>query len=633
MPAILSFPLYGPSRRADVPVVEVRLDTRDPEFPRRCPGVDEVNQRLVNQGVPPLPLESIEAEHLASDELRFAGLLGQLARHLQRHAGHAVDGLTVRRSRFADWRLLVLVEHAHGEVGVAAVQLAVMLLGQQSAAFAVNHPRFLQFTRARSTAESLTAIARAAERRSIPALFLSRPPLDRAIQGAGAAGGGGLLQLGHGVRRQLVDGSAGPAAEPGADPAPAAVARVQSLFPDPRSARIPVIAVTGTNGKTTTTRMIAHILREAGFRTGVTTSEGIILAGTALSAGDSASFEGHARILTDPGVEAAVLETHHRGIVIRGFAWRHCDVGLCLNVSEDHIAPGEIETLQEMADVKAAVPERATGAAILFADDPHCRAMAPRLRSASTWWISLQQPAAELLSLGGSGEVVACTVEGEGDDEWIVVHRREKRVPLMPVAGIPATFQGAARFMVSNAMHAAAAALALDLPPERVVEALRVFAAGEGMTPGRLNEIPGLPFRLILDFAHNPDGMARLVDFTERLPVRGRKLLALSGMAKRHDDINRKTAQAAAGHFDHYFCKEYTPSNPPPARHVAPVMRSALVGAGVDPAAISVLSYGKEVLFDILSRCEPGDLLVYLIGNAEKAVIGAYVDEFRRRGL
>ena len=630
MPAILSFPLYGPSRRAEVPVVEVRLDTRDPGFPRGCPGADEVNRRLASYRLPPLISAELRTDHLASEELRFAELLGQLARHLQRLAGHPVGELLVRRSRFADWRILVLVEHAHAEVGMAAVQLAVMLLGQQSDVFAANHPSFLQFAHARVPSEALTEIARAAELRDIPALVLSRPPLDSAIQGAGLTAGKRLLQLGQGARRRLVDGSAGPVGGQGADSAEAA-ARVDALFPDSRAARIPVIAVTGTNGKTTTTRMIAHILDQAGFRTGVTTSEGITLAGSALTEGDSASFEGQARVLTDPGIDAAVLETHHRGIVIRGFAWRHCDVGLCLNVSEDHIAPGEIETLEEMADVKAAVPARASQAAILFADDPHCRAMAPRLEAASTWWVSLHRSVDQLMALGGSGDVVACTVESEAGEEWIVVHRQGVRQPILSVAEIPATFGGAARFMVSNAMHAASAALAMGLAPEQVVQALTGFEAGAVMTPGRLNEMGGLPFRLILDFAHNPDGMARLVEFTDRLPVQGRKLLALSGMAKRHDDINRKSAQAAAGHFDHYFCKEYTPSNPPPVRRVAPVMQSALVDAGVDPSAITVLSYGKEALFDILSRCEPGDLLVYLIGNSEKAAIGAYVDEFRRR--
>jgi UDP-N-acetylmuramyl tripeptide synthase len=613
-------------------VVEVRLDTLEADFPRGCIGLDEVDRRLVSYGLPPLVPGEPRNEHLASEEMRFAELLGQLARHLQRLAGHPVQELLVRRRRFSDWRILVLVEHAHADVGMAAVHLAVLLLSRQPAAFAAKYPSFLQFAGERVPSGALTEMTRAAERRNIPALVLSRPPLDRAIQGADLSAGKRLLQLGQGARRQLVDGSAEPAGDRDAD-ADQGAARVDAMFPDPRSARVPVVAVTGTNGKTTTTRMIAHILGQSGLHTGVTTSEGITLRGAALTRGDSASFEGHARVLTDPGIDAAVLETHHRGIVLRGFAWKHCDVGICLNVSEDHIAPGEIETLEEMADVKAAVPARASGAAILFADDPHCRAMAPRLRAASTWWVSLVQPANELRKLGGSGDLTTCTLEGVDGREWIVIHRLGERLPLMPVDAIPATFGGAARFMVSNAMHAAAAALALELAPQQVVDALAGFEAGEAMTPGRLNEITGLPFRLILDFAHNPDGMARLADFTDRLPVRGRKLLALSGMAKRNDDINRKSAMAAAGHFDHYFCKEYTPSKPPPLRRVAPVMQAALVEAGVDPRAVSVRSYGKEALFDILSCCEPGDLLVYLIGNAEKAVINAYVDEFRRSRL
>ena len=731
-------------------MVEIRLDPRDPQFPRQCPTLQDVKQRLASQGLLST-FPEFEAGTLPDHPTdRFAELLGQLTLRLQQIAGHPVEWLNVRKSRFADWRILVLVEHAHADVGMAALQLAALLLGPQHAAFGGQFSRFLAFAQARVLPADTSALARAAKRRGIPILYPSRPPLENAMRVPGQKPGMGVLQLGQGARSQTLQGtfnltradanlfdlrddpgqlrsllsrlipssgqpmdekrqryrlfgvgnglsmtltcisdswhsvsevhafwdelfadllkhtegqavllevlSAGLALEPQAGTVQiedvrlgpdlsflrqkddetlldqAAEALMDSLFADAGEARIPVIAVTGTNGKTTTTRMIAHILRQAGLKTGLVTSEGVNLNGRQIVNEDSGSFLGHTRVLTEPTVEAAALETHHRGIVVRGFAFDDCDVGLCLNVSPDHIARGEIETMAEMEDIKAAVPERASKAAILFADNPHCRAMATRMRARTTWWVSLAQSADQLARLPASGERAFCTVVNEDGAEWITVQHNGSAYTLMPVNDLPVAFGGAARFMVSNAMHAAAATLAVGIAPDIVAKALTSFEAGEDMTPGRLNEIQGLPFRLILDFAHNPDGMAKLVEFTDRLNVSGRKLIALSGMGKRDDAISEQTARTAAGHFDHYFCKEYTPSQPPLKRAFAPLMQRALIDAGVKPENTSLMTYGKQVLFDILSQCAPGDLLVYLIGNQEKAVIRGYIDEFHRAG-
>ncbi|MEM7054221.1 MAG: Mur ligase family protein [Pseudomonadota bacterium] len=190
----------------------------------------------------------------------------------------------------------------------------------------------------------------------------------------GQANSASVLQIGQGVRQRIMDGNSLNHVDDETGLDNAAEALLDSVFAEPSAARIPVIAVTGTNGKITTTRMIAYIFRQAGLKTGLVSSEGITIGGQQVSHGDSGLFAGHCRVLTDPAIEAAALETHHRGIVVRGFAFDDCDVGICLNVSPDHIARGEIETMAEMEDVKAAVPERASKAAILFADDSHCRA-------------------------------------------------------------------------------------------------------------------------------------------------------------------------------------------------------------------------------------------------------------------
>ena len=615
-----------------MPVIEIRLDPRDPQFPRQCPTLQDVRQRLASLGLSS-SFPGLEACAFADDpSMRFAELLGRVALRLQQIAGHRVEYLSVRKSRFADWRILVLIEHAHADVGMASAQLAAMLLGPQHPAFAGVYAQFLDFARAHAMPAATDALARAARRRNLPVLHPSRPPLDKSMRLPSLAGRASVLQIGQGSRQRIVDGqSLNPTAESG-QLDKAAENLLDELFPEPAAARIPVVSVTGTNGKTTTTRMVAHIMRHAGLKTGLVTSEGVNINGQQVTHGDSGSFAGHCRVLTDPSIEAAALETHHRGIVVRGFAFDNCDVGICLNVSPDHIKRGEIETMAEMADVKAAVPERASKAAILFADDAHCRAMVHRIKAETTWWISLTQSTEALEQIARTGQCAFCTIAVEDDAEWIVVKQKDERRRLMPVADLPAAFGGAARFMVSNAMHATAAALALGIAPQVVTAALSTFEASEEMTPGRLNEIHGLPFRLILDFAHNPDGMAKLVEFTDRLNVSGRKLIALSGMGKRDDAISEQTARTAAGHFDHYFCKEYTPSQPPLKRAFAPLMQAALIDAGVKPENTSLMTYGKQVLFDVLSQCAPGDLLVYLIGNQEKAVIRGHIDEFSRGG-
>ncbi|MEM1080938.1 MAG: Mur ligase family protein [Pseudomonadota bacterium] len=631
MPAILTFPLYGPSRRASVPVIEVRLDPSDPQFPSQCPSLQQLNDRLVQHTLDPLQLASNEATALDEWPDRFCILLARLAMALQQNAGHAVELFSAQPRRFKPHQWLVLVEHAHAEVGMAAVQLAALLLGSQHKQFATPFAQFMGFAQSKAPSRMTLALAQVARQRSIPVAFPGRPPMDTMINVPSSTGSVNLLQLGHGTHRRWIQADDVRLDDVHSSAEQSAAAYLDLAWPDPERRRVPIVAVTGTNGKTTTTRMVAHILHEAGFTTGLVTSEGIQIGDQRISEGDSGSFMGHSRVLADTAVQAAALETHHRGIVVRGFAFDDCDVAVCLNVTPDHLARGEIETLQEMADVKAALPLHTTQTAVLFADDEDCRAMAQDLSARSLCWVSMMHSKDELADWPGPKETASCTLAEYQGEEWIEYSQNGQSVRLLRVEDLPASFNGAARFMISNAMHAAAATLALNIHPDRVASALSSFVASDAMTPGRLNEVSGLPFRLFLDFAHNPDGIEKLAEFTDRLEVDGRKMIALSGMGKRDDEVNRMAAAAAAGHYDHYFLKDYTPSTPPLQKVMAPFMRRSLIEAGVEPAATTLLTYGKQVLFDILDQCSEGDLLVYLIGNAEKQVIGQHIAEYRHR--
>ena len=163
---------------------------------------------------------------------------------------------------------------------------------------------------------------------------------------------------------------------------------VHWLHPGQDMARIKTVAVTGTNGKTTTSQMVEHILRHTGHRPALVCTHGIFVNGKPVSIGDGSAFIGHARALTSRGIDSAVLESHHGGIVTRGFAFDHCTVGICVNVTAEHLADGEIDTLEEMVKIKQALVERASEAAVLNADNPGCRSMLPNLSARRICWFS-----------------------------------------------------------------------------------------------------------------------------------------------------------------------------------------------------------------------------------------------------
>jgi len=411
----------------------------------------------------------------------------------------------------------------------------------------------------------------------------------------------------------------------------AATALIQWLFPDLDRVRMPIIAVTGTNGKTTTCRMISYILQQSDHKPGLVCTDGIFLCGKQISNTDASSFLGHARVLTSKLADSAVLETHHRGIAVRGFAFDKCDIAVCLNVSGDHLAEGEIESVEQMARIKRAVVERASYAAVLNADDPHCRAMLVHVAAQRCCLVSLHSSVQQLRELAAGDRACFCVLENEAGREWLIVYDQSERIALMRVDQIPATFSGTARFNISNVMHAAAATFLVGTGIDLIRAALRKFSAGPALTPGRMNVFDGLPFRIIVDFAHNADGMRKVCEFVDRQQVSGHKLIAFSGADNRPEAANRRSAQAVAGHFDFYFCKDYDRIPTPKRKLVGPFMQQALIEAGVAEEHTMVLTFGRDVILRILDACKPGDLLILLVGHVEKNTVPGYIEEYTRR--
>lgn len=198
----------------------------------------------------------------------------------------------------------------------------------------------------------------------------------------------------------------------------------------------------------------------------------------------------------------------------------------------------------------------------------------------------------------------------------------------MDVSSIPATFDATARFNVSNAMHAIVAAYLSGTDMKLIGTAMCNFHTSYESTPGRLNIFNDLPFPVVMDFAHNPDGIRSLCDFVDRQTVSGRKVVAFAGSANRTDETLKNIARYLAGHFDFYFCKEHEPFKDLNRRTVAHILRQSLLESGVAENQIAVREFGKDVIFEIFDACEPGDLLVMLMGHVEKHKLPLFITEY-----
>ncbi len=319
----------------------------------------------------------------------------------------------------------------------------------------------------------------------------------------------------------------------------------------PRTPRptIPVISVTGTNGKTTTTRLIAHMGRCAGLVVGWSNTDGIWIDGECVEEGDWSGYGGAGRVLADRRVQLAVLESARGGLLLRGAGAAYNDVSVVTNVSADHLGLLGIQTIDELAEVKAIVPRmtRASGWCVLNADDP--RTLAMRAVARARPFVFSPDPDSPgiraALSEGGQAMTVTdgciCAVSGS----WQVDE-------LIPVLDVPMTLSGLSSYNLSNALAGAAAGLAVGLHRDAVVTGLRTFAPDPTLNPGRLNlyEVDGVA--VVLDLAHNEDSLLALLEVADGLRLPGAQLVTVVGTAgDRSDDMLRTLGEIAARRSDH----------------------------------------------------------------------------------
>jgi cyanophycin synthetase len=291
---------------------------------------------------------------------------------------------------------------------------------------------------------------------------------------------------------------------------------------------IPIIAVTGTNGKTTTVRLIAQLARMAGHSVAFTTTDGVYRDDELVEAGDYSGFSGAAKALAQPGIDLAVLETARGGILLRGMGTDHNDVAVVTNVTEDHLDQYGIRTLDQLAEVKAAITKitKPDGWDVLNADDPRVLAMR-RLAAGRPWLFSLDadHPAIRT-TLAEGGRAISVL-----DGALVVMTSGRQGHRLLAIEDVPVTLAGISSHNISNAMAAAAAALGAGIPEEAVVEGLRSFVLDPERNPGRANifEVDGR--LVVIDYAHNEDGMRGLIEICQGLRAPGAGIFLAFGSA------------------------------------------------------------------------------------------------------
>lgn len=326
---------------------------------------------------------------------------------------------------------------------------------------------------------------------------------------------------------------------------------IDMLYPIGKSFTIPIIAVTGTNGKTTTTRLIAHIVKNNGYRVGFTTSDGIYVQNSMLTKGDTTGPISAEFILKDPTVEFAVLETARGGILRSGLGYGKCDVAVVTNIQEDHMGLSDINTLSDMARVKGVVARsvKRDGYVVLNADNKHCVAIAKTV-DCNIAYFSMDENNPIIVEHCKKGGIAAIHEDG-----YITIKKGEWKFRVNKASLVPLTFGGKVTFMIYNVLAATLASYVYGFTIEDIKMTLETFIPSVGQTPGRMNIFEFKEYKVMIDFAHNPDGFRGIKEFmsTVESPY---KIGIITGTGDRRDDDIREMGRISAQMFDHIIIRQ-----------------------------------------------------------------------------
>ncbi|WP_205511762.1 cyanophycin synthetase [Longitalea arenae] len=385
---------------------------------------------------------------------------------------------------------------------------------------------------------------------------------------------------------------------------------IDMLFPT-NDARIPIVAVTGTNGKTTTTRLIAHIAREAGFVTGFTTTDGIYIDEEQINEGDAAGPFSARVLLKDNSVEFAVLECARGGILRSGLAFDKCDVAVVTNIASDHLGLGGIQTLDQLAKVKSVVPEtvKESGYAVLNADDDKVYAMKDRL-SCKIALFSLQPDnplIEEHCARGGLAAII--------DNSYVCIRRGRETIRIGDITGIPVTFNGSAIFNIANVLAASLAAYCSKINVNVISQSLRSFIPSYDTMPGRMNLVQFEDFAVLLDYAHNPHALRSLGQMIGAYPAT-QKTGIIAGIGDRRSEDIVEFGQLAGTIFDQIIIREDKDLRGRRANEIPALLKQG-IGKSNGHMPVMIIPDECEALDHAISNAISGSLIVILSDNIE----------------
>ncbi len=380
---------------------------------------------------------------------------------------------------------------------------------------------------------------------------------------------------------------------------------IEMLFPKGSTGRIPIIAITGTNGKTTTTRITAHIAKSAGYKVGYTTSDGVYIQNQMMMKGDCTGPVSAQFVLKDPTVDFAVIECARGGLLKNGLAFEKCDIAIVTNISADHMGLGGIDSIEQMAKVKAVVPETVikTGYAILNADDDLVFEMRKTLEC-NIALFSMDENNSRIKRHCKNGGLAAVYENG-----YVTIMKGVWKIRVEKVMDIPITYGGKATHNIMNTLPAVLATyLFRSIKVEDIRLALQTFNPSPAQTPGRLNMFEFKQFKFLVDYAHNPAGMQLLCDFVSKLDG-SPKVGIISGTGDRRDEDIREIGKIASQYFDEIIIRQDRHLRGRKAEEIVELLVEGINDETTPKIPITIIYNEREAILHAYNTVKPGSLI------------------------
>lgn len=403
---------------------------------------------------------------------------------------------------------------------------------------------------------------------------------------------------------------------------------IDMLYPPGKPSRVPIIAITGTNGKTTTTRLIAHIVKNNGYRVGFTTSDGIYVQNHLMEKGDTTGPVSAEYILKDPTVEFAVLETARGGILRAGLGFSRCDIGIITNIQEDHLGLADIHTLDDLARVKATVVRsiKKDGWAILNAEDDQCLKIANEL-NCNVAYFAMDENNPKVKQFAKEGKIVAVYENG-----FITIKKGEWKIRVERATHVPLTLGGKAKFMIANVLAATLAAYLQGFKTEDISLSLQTFIPSAAQTPGRMNIFEFKKFKVLIDFAHNPAGYKGVEEYLSSVEAT-KKIGIIAGVGDRRDEDIKECGMIAGRMFDHIIIRQEKYLRGRTEQEIIDIILSGIAESG-RKVTHEVIPLETEAIKHAIDHAEDGSYITALSDVVTNAIniVQSYLDKEQEEG-